>query len=32
MQLDIFWYDPKDGYIWQANVGRYGTIAIVSLP
>jgi hypothetical protein len=30
--VDIFWYDPKDGYVWQANVGRYGTIAIVSLP
>lgn len=30
--VDIFWHNPKDGYVWQANVGRYGTIAIVSLP
>lgn len=30
--VDIFWHDPKDGYVWQANVGRYGTIAVVSVP
>jgi hypothetical protein len=30
--VDIFWYHPADGYSWQAAVGRYGTIAIVSLP
>jgi hypothetical protein len=30
--VDIFWHDPKDGYVWQATVGRYATIAIVSVP
>jgi hypothetical protein len=30
--VDIFWYDPSDGYDWQSSVGRYGTIFIVYLP
>jgi hypothetical protein len=30
--VDIFWYHPDDGYDWQADVGRYGTIFIVYLP
>ena len=30
--VDIFWYYPADGYRWQAVVGRYGTINIVSVP
>jgi hypothetical protein len=28
--VDIFFYDPSDGYRWQRAVGRYGTIEIVS--
>ncbi len=27
--VDIFWYDPADGWAWQHVVGRYGTIVIV---
>ena len=27
--VDIFWYDPRDGWRWQDAVGRYGTIVIV---
>lgn len=27
--VDIFWYDPADGWRWQASVGRYGTIEII---
>jgi hypothetical protein len=30
--VDIFWYHPDDGYDWQADVGRFGTIFIVYLP
>ena len=30
--VDIFFYSPQDGYRWQAAVGRYGTIEIVSIP
>lgn len=30
--VDIFWYHPDDGYNWQSQVGRYGTIFIVYLP
>jgi len=30
--VDIFWYHPDDGYDWQSNVGRFGTIFIVYLP
>jgi hypothetical protein len=30
--VDIFWHHPKDGYAWQAKVGRYGTIVIVEDP
>lgn len=30
--VDIFWNDPRDGRMWQALVGRYGTIEIVGLP
>ena len=28
--VDIFFYYPADGYRWQAQVGRYGTIEIVN--
>lgn len=30
--VDIYWYDPADGWAWQRQVGRYGTIQIVDLP
>jgi hypothetical protein len=30
--IDVFFYAPADGYRWQAAVGRYGTIEIVSTP
>jgi hypothetical protein len=27
--VDIFWYDPIDGWRWQQIIGRWGTIVIV---
>jgi hypothetical protein len=30
--IDVFWYNPADGWRWQAAVGRFGTIQIVSVP
>ncbi|HLG10778.1 MAG TPA: hypothetical protein VI876_03375 [Dehalococcoidia bacterium] len=30
--VDIFFYDPEDGWAWQKAVGRYGAIEIVKLP
>jgi hypothetical protein len=27
--VDIFWYRPEDGWRWQGEVGRYGSIVIV---
>jgi hypothetical protein len=30
--VDVFWYDPADGWRWQAAVGRYGVIEIVEVP
>jgi hypothetical protein len=30
--VDIFFYDPEDGWEWQEAVGRIGTIEIVRLP
>jgi hypothetical protein len=30
--VDVFFHDPADGWAWQAAVGRYGTIEIVSVP
>jgi hypothetical protein len=30
--VDISFYDPADGWRWQAQVGRYGTIEIVEIP
>jgi hypothetical protein len=30
--VDVFWHDPRDGYLWQAAVGRRGTIEIVEVP
>jgi hypothetical protein len=30
--VDIFWNNPVDGYYWQSNIGRFGTIVLVALP
>ena len=30
--VDIFWHDPADGWIWQARIGRLGTIQILVAP
>jgi hypothetical protein len=30
--VDIFFWNPSDGWAWQKHVGRYATIHIVSLP
>ncbi len=30
--VDVFFYDPSDGYRWQAQVGRRGVIELVDLP
>ena len=30
--VDVFFYDPKDGWEWQKAVGRIGTIEIIKLP
>ncbi len=30
--VDIFFYDPDDGWLWQQVVGRYSTIHILSIP
>lgn len=30
--VDVFFHDPDDGWAWQASVGRWGTIEIISLP
>ena len=30
--VDIFWYDPADGWVWQASVGRHATIEILVAP
>ena len=30
--VDIFWHDPADGWLWQASVGRSGTIEILIAP
>jgi hypothetical protein len=30
--VDIFFYNPNDGWAWQESVGRYATIRILSLP
>lgn len=30
--VDVFWNDPKDGWKWQASVGRFGTIEVVEVP
>jgi hypothetical protein len=30
--VDVFFYDPADGWLWQATVGRYGTIEILEVP
>ncbi len=27
--VDIYWYDPSEGWRWQAHVGRWGTIEIL---
>ncbi len=29
--VDIFWYDPADGWAWQSAVGRVGSIEIVDI-
>lgn len=30
--VDIYWYDPTDGWFWQSQVGRWGTIEVVEVP
>jgi len=30
--VDVFWNEPRDGWIWQSKVGRYASIEVISLP
>lgn len=30
--VDVFWYDPAEGWAWQAQVGRLGAIDVIDLP
>ena len=30
--VDVFWHDPVDGWLWQAQVGRFASIEIVEAP
>jgi hypothetical protein len=30
--VDVFWNEPRDGWIWQSLVGRYASIEVISLP
>jgi hypothetical protein len=30
--VDVFWNEPRDGWIWQSLVGRYSSIEVISLP
>ncbi len=30
--IDVFFHNPKDGWVWQRSIGRSGSILLVSVP